>query len=406
MAQTSGIGQEESWGWPCPYCRAHNPMEAAACANCGSQLRDPEDDDLFTTVAADNAEVIPPDAPFARENMWTTDANGAEDDVDDGEVVDDELWDRQPVAGSRTANGSAFSSEPAARPSDVIDEPFHVEEPINGTPRATGNLFSNNTGAGRAGDGPGGEGGRSPFGVPINPDAPGFGAGPGAGPAAAHAHAPGPAHAHAPEPDPWMTRDQWGAAPSGWAPGTPPAGAYGRPAPASMAQGPFAAPQPGPPPGYDQPPAGLGHWQYNAPPAPPTANGHAEQHHAPVPDPHGLSAAVGRLRPDDQERAAVPISVCGALLQHDEVVLAAVTGQMLGHAAVVVLTTRRVLVVNARRWQPIVDVFDVGPTLTVRGRHDRDVAALTFSDETRLSTVDGIGEVGLAVELAERIRGE
>jgi hypothetical protein len=47
----------------------------------------------------------------------------------------------------------------------------------------------------------------------------------------------------------------------------------------------------------------------------------------------------------------------------------------------------------------------VGPELTVRGRHDRDVAALTFSDDIRLSTVDGIGEVGLAVELAERIRG-
>ena len=123
-----------------------------------------------------------------------------------------------------------------------------------------------------------------------------------------------------------------------------------------------------------------------------------------VPDQYGLSAAVARLRPDDQERAAVPISVCGALLRHGEVVLGAVTGQMLGHVAVVVVTTERVLVVNGRRWQPIVDIFDVGPGLSVRGRHDRDVAALTFSDDDRLATVDGITEVTMAVDLAERVR--
>ncbi len=97
--------------------------------------------------------------------------------------------------------------------------------------------------------------------------------------------------------------------------------------------------------------------------------------------------------------------MCGALLVRDEVVLAAVTGQMLGHAAVVVLTNQQVMVVNGRRWQPIVDVFALGPDLVVRGRHDRDVASLTFSDATQLSTVDAIGEVALAVELAERIRG-
>ena len=53
----------------------------------------------------------------------------------------------------------------------------------------------------------------------------------------------------------------------------------------------------------------------------------------------------------------------------------------------------------------IVDVLRLGPDLVVRGRHDRDVASLTFSDATQLSTVDAIGEVALAVELAERIRG-
>jgi hypothetical protein len=367
VAQASQIGQDESWGWPCPYCRAHNPMDAAECANCGSQLRDPDEDDLFTTVAADNAEVIPPDAPFGRDNMWTTAASEA-DDVDQGEFVDDDLW--EPAPGVPGATGNAFTAEPPSRSSDVIDEPFDVDDGGRvGRPRTSGTLFSNGSANGRGADPRvdpprADETGRSPF------AAPGVGA------------------------DPWAGQDHRPPAGNGWGP---------QPAPGS-APGPFAAPVPptahAAPSGYETaPPAGS--WQYTPAPGP-----FAEPPHAPVPDPHGLSAAVGRLRAEDQERAATPIAVCGALLQHDEVVLAAVTGQMLGHPAVVVLSTRRVLVVNGRRWQPIVDVFDVGPSLTVRGRHDRDVAALTFSDETRLSTVDGISEVGLAVELAERIRGE
>lgn len=124
----------------------------------------------------------------------------------------------------------------------------------------------------------------------------------------------------------------------------------------------------------------------------------------PVDDPNGLAAAVSRVHPDDAEAAATPICVAAALLRDGEVVRAVVTGQMLGCAAVVVLTDRRLLVVNGRRWQPIVDSFAIGPDLVVRGRHDRHVALLTFSEGSRLSTVDGIGDVGLAVELAERLR--
>lgn len=124
----------------------------------------------------------------------------------------------------------------------------------------------------------------------------------------------------------------------------------------------------------------------------------------PVDDPNGLAAAMARVHPDDAEAAATPICVAAALLRDGEVVRSVVTGQMLGRAAVVVLTDRRVLVVNGRRWQPIVDSFAIGPDLVVRGRHDRHVALLTFSAGSRLSTVDGIGDVGLAVELAERLR--
>jgi hypothetical protein len=121
-------------------------------------------------------------------------------------------------------------------------------------------------------------------------------------------------------------------------------------------------------------------------------------------DQHGFAEAVSRLRPEDQQRVRVPLSVCGALLEQGERVIGVVTGQMLGRPAAVAVTQRRVLVVNDRRWQPIVDIYRIGDDLQVRGRHDGHVAALSFADDGHLSMVDGITEVELAVTLAETIR--
>lgn len=123
-----------------------------------------------------------------------------------------------------------------------------------------------------------------------------------------------------------------------------------------------------------------------------------------VADPNGFERAVGRLDAEDRELAAVPIAVCGALLDDDEIVLGALTGNMLGRPAAVVVTTGRVLIANDRRWQPLVDIYRIGAELIVRGRHDRSMAALSFSDGERLSMVDGITDVELAIELADAIR--
>ena len=124
----------------------------------------------------------------------------------------------------------------------------------------------------------------------------------------------------------------------------------------------------------------------------------------PLEDPQGFDTAILRLHPQDRERAHVPLSVCGALLHEHEHVHGVVTGQMLGRPAAVVVTDERVLVVNDRRWQPVVDIFPIDGDLVVRGRHDRHVAALSFADHSRVSMVDGIGEVDIAIELAEHIR--
>jgi len=121
-------------------------------------------------------------------------------------------------------------------------------------------------------------------------------------------------------------------------------------------------------------------------------------------DQHGFDVAISRLRDDDQERARVPLAVCGALLEPGEQVVGVVTGQMLGRPAAIVATRERVLVVNDRRWEPIVDIYRIDASLLVRGRHDRHVAALSLADDERLSMVDGITEVELAIDLADAIR--
>ncbi len=121
-------------------------------------------------------------------------------------------------------------------------------------------------------------------------------------------------------------------------------------------------------------------------------------------DPHGLGAAVDRLDPDAVEHAVVPLAVCSVLLDDDELVLAALIGDMLGQPAAMVLTGRRVLVANGRRWRPVVDSFPLVAGLGVRGRHDGGVAAVTLLDDERLVTVDGVGDVAAATRFVDLVR--
>jgi hypothetical protein len=398
------MDDQDTAEWPCPYCRSVNALAAPACRSCGAHLRD-TGDDLFTTVAADNAEVVPPHAPAGPESLWSTDAHVApseedpgaatwDDGADDADWVDAELLDdtepadRAPLddegdagwqdPGYRTVRRSSTetgagedadgpdpvaedrfrapageqaddrreSARPSAPPVDDLFATFRPSfsaEPVTRRDDVVDMPFATASGSGDTDEPVVGRRGAALFGSRATDRA---GTEPSAGPFSTPAPPTRPRPSEAPAPG--------GANPFGerWAasdPGT-------------------AAPS-GPPP---------------------------------ITDEHGLAAAVARLHPLDAERASVPFTVVGALLLDGEVVFAAVAGQMLGHPAAVVLTDRRVLVVNGRRWQPIIDEFELGDDLVVRGRHDRDVAALTFVDARRMSTVDGIGEVGLAVELAER----
>ncbi len=320
-----------AWAWPCPYCRTSNALDAATCVSCGAQLRDPDEDDLFTTVATHNAQMVEPDAPRVNESLWSTEAPPTE-------VVAEEVPDPPGPPSSDPAGANAPGAP--AREAESPRGPFSRTAPsASGDRESASTVFAAGSSAdSNAADRESQSMGSGPFGVS-------------------------------------------GAA---------------EPAPQN-----YAASQPLPPPVQPAQPVS----QMPAAAADPFAE-QRDQTSAvrPTPDEHGLSVAVDSLDPLDRERCETPIAVCGALLGEQEVVLAVLAGHLLGHPAVVALTSARVLVANARRWKPLVDQFLPGSDLTVHLRHDRDVASITFVQGDRLTGVDDITDVAAAVDLAERIK--
>ncbi len=365
---------------------------------------------LFSVDAADNAEVVTPESPIGIDQMWST---GTEDPtVHDAEVVDgdgddddpSDPWSRiddaaggGPLGGGvrvvDTAGDEAWTTAADSQPTFAEHQLPPDYSDLPPPPIGVSRLPPPSSGA--FGVGTPGRGGPSWTEAPTPPGAPGAGGVFSARPVARD-------EGELEDVDELELVDDSVATPgdaspfsaggattgSGTAVG---AAVQGRVAGTGTADGSQSDP-------WDA-------WRdWDSPSA-----AHAEQRPAPsgepvVPDPHDFDKAVARLRHDEIERARVSLTVCGALLDRSERVRSVVTGQMLGCSAAVVLTDRRVLVVNERRWRPIVDIYELGPELNVRGRHDGHVAALSFSDDTRLSMVDGIGEVELAVALARATR--
>ncbi|MFM7069735.1 MAG: hypothetical protein ACKOYM_09790, partial [Actinomycetes bacterium] len=121
-------------------------------------------------------------------------------------------------------------------------------------------------------------------------------------------------------------------------------------------------------------------------------------------DPHGLSALLASQDHDEVEHAVVPLAVCAVLLDDGESVDGVVLGEMLGQPAVIVVTQRRVLAVNGRRWRPVVDEFRFSSAVQVRGRHDAGIAAVTLLDDERLVTIDRISDLDAARHLTDIVR--
>jgi hypothetical protein len=123
-----------------------------------------------------------------------------------------------------------------------------------------------------------------------------------------------------------------------------------------------------------------------------------------VRDPAGLDAAMSRLSAGARRSALAPLGVVATVLEPGEVAEAVVQGDFQHRPAVVVLTDRRVVVANDRRWSPDVRTFDVGDGLVVHGWQDDRRATLVFVVGGVGVVIDAISDRPLARDLAQRVR--
>lgn len=121
-------------------------------------------------------------------------------------------------------------------------------------------------------------------------------------------------------------------------------------------------------------------------------------------DPTGMSAAVLRMSPASYHSAVPSLTVAASRLDEGERVEIVAQGMFNEVPGVVVVTDRRVAVINGRQWQPeIVETIYVSD-LTVQGWQDQRTAALAFSWAATRVLIDRIFDVPLAHEVAKRVR--
>jgi hypothetical protein len=161
---------------------------------------------------------------------------------------------------------------------------------------------------------------------------------------------------------------------------------------------PAFTPRPEPPPiaGAPPPPPPPFEPEALAPPEPESPIG--------VVDPHQLAPAVARLSPNAQRAGRVAAAILTAMLHEDELVEALVQGRYQNHAAVGVLTTERILLVNDHEWHPDRREIPVVADLVVQGWQDDRTASLVFVTEGVSVTIEMITDRPLAQEMAHRIR--
>lgn len=182
-------------------------------------------------------------------------------------------------------------------------------------------------------------------------------------------------------------------------PAPPPyAGAAPHPGPVGYA-GPV-----GPPPAPGMAPPGYA----PQPGAPGSFGGHVQGFGGPggpvIIDPHGLGLSVSRLSGGARRAGKVALAVLATVLDEGDVVAVVVQGRFRGEAGVAALVEGKIVVVNDRQWKPDVLVLPVDPDLAVHGWQDERTAALTFVSGERQEFVERIGDLGLAIELAQRVR--
>ncbi|MFT5203449.1 MAG: hypothetical protein ACI9C1_002848 [Candidatus Aldehydirespiratoraceae bacterium] len=183
-------------------------------------------------------------------------------------------------------------------------------------------------------------------------------------------------------------------------PPPPPAPVAPTPPPVVDQAPPFAptAPPLAPTPAPAAPPATAPEPPVPAQPMPDASSGPG------LTDPSGLGAAVGRLSGASRKAGHAAFMVLARSLEEGEQVATVTSCRFRGAPGALALTDRRLLVVNAREWEP--DILPVGmePGLTVKGWQDEKRAALVFVRDGHELVVDQILDRSMAQEIATGVR--
>lgn len=121
-------------------------------------------------------------------------------------------------------------------------------------------------------------------------------------------------------------------------------------------------------------------------------------------DPNGLERAASRLSAGARRNAAAPLAVVAATLDDEELAEAVVQGEYQHRPGVAVLTDRRLIIANDRRWAPDIRSFDCDARLVVHGWQDDRRGTLVFVVDGVGVTLSSITDRPLAKDLAGRIR--
>jgi hypothetical protein len=138
-------------------------------------------------------------------------------------------------------------------------------------------------------------------------------------------------------------------------------------------------------------------------PLPPPAAPVAPQ---PAPyDPHAIGAAAARLSGSTKKSSRVVLGILSVLLEPGELVECLVGGKVHDLDGLLVLTDRRLLVLNDRPFQPDQLTIPVDQAVSVRGEATGNTATITVQREQSYAQLTRVSDVQLAQEFAQRIRG-
>jgi hypothetical protein len=121
-------------------------------------------------------------------------------------------------------------------------------------------------------------------------------------------------------------------------------------------------------------------------------------------DPGGIEEAAARLSAGARRNANAALAVVAALLEDGERAEAVVQGEYQHRPGVAVLTDRRLIIANDRRWAPDVRSLEFDQRLVVHGWQDDRRATLVFVVDHAGMVLSSISDRPLARDLAGRVR--